>query len=321
MKTLRALPVVLIGAVILGCVSCRNYDFSESLEDDFEITGTSTEESIKAVTNNSNSISDTTDQIGVSSLEKSDKRKIDLGIKSISTIETTQQEYNDSPGKTGISPPNDTPSPQPTFSTSVTVSPAPRSTEATKPTSTPSPTNKPSVTPTSTPKATATSSPKPTNKPTATPTPKPTSTPTATPKPTATSTPTPTPIPTATPTPEPTATPTPEPTATPTPEPTATPIPTPIPAVAAIVRVTEIVYGSDDPDGEDNDVEVTVVRTYVVQPKAGTEYHSYSIWEYEAYDSQCDYNDLDREFYAKYPKGFIAGYNTISEEIVGFVDD
>ncbi len=207
--------------------------------------------------------------------------------------------------------------------TSVSATPTPIVTASPTPKPTNNPTATPTPKPTATPKATATPSPKPTNKPTVTPTPKPTSTPTVTPKPTATCTPTPTstPVPTATPTPEPTATPTPEPTATPTPEPTATPIPTPITAVAAIVRVTEIVYGSDDPDGEDNDVEVTVVRTYVVQPRAGTEYHSYSIWDYEAYDSQCDYNDLDREFYTKYPKGFIAGYNTVSEEIIGFVDD
>ena len=122
----------------------------------------------------------------------------------------------------------------------------------------------------------------------------------------------------ATPTPEPTATPIPEPTNTPIPEPTE--IPAPQEPVAAIVQVTEIVYGSDDPDGDDNDVSVTVVRNYVVQPRESTEYHSYSVTDYYAYDAQADYNDLAQEFYNQYQNGLVVGYNTVGEEIIGFVD-
>lgn len=118
------------------------------------------------------------------------------------------------------------------------------------------------------------------------------------------------------------ATSTPAPTATPIPEPTEEPEPEPTEKepVAAIVQVTEIVYGSDDPDGEDRDVSVTVVREYIVQPYPDAVYHSYRVSDYIAYDFQADYNDLDNEFYSVYPNGLVAGYNTIGETIVGFVD-
>ena len=156
-------------------------------------------------------------------------------------------------------------------------------------------------------------------------TPKPTNTPvpqpTATPKPTATNTP----KPTATPTPEPTATPTPEPTATPTPEPTATPTPepTPIPPVAAIVRVTYSVGGSDDMYAADggNEVYIRVTREYVVQPYDGTSYHSWDIGDYVSYQNQVNYSDFDNEFLSQYPDGCVWGYNCIDEYIIGFVDD
>ena len=145
--------------------------------------------------------------------------------------------------------------------------------------------------------------------------------PTSTPVPTATATPKPTntPAPTATPTPKPTSTPV--PTATPTPEPTEAPEPTPQPAVAARIRVTLRVWGSDDPDGEDNDVSVIVYRTYTVQPKDGCTYHSYNTGNYVAPDMQIDTRDINSEFYAQYPNGLAVGYAYIGDEIVGFVDD
>ena len=145
--------------------------------------------------------------------------------------------------------------------------------------------------------------------------------PTSTPVPTATETPKPTntPVPTATPTPKPTSTPV--PTATPTPEPTEAPEPTPQPAVAARIRVTLRVWGSDDPDGEDNDVSVIVYRTYTVQPKDGCTYHSYNTGNYVAPDMQIDTSDINSEFYAQYPNGLAVGYAYIGDEIVGFVDD
>lgn len=142
-------------------------------------------------------------------------------------------------------------------------------------------------------------------KPTNTTAPKPTNTPV--PQPTAT------PKPTATNTPKPTATPTPEPTATPTPE------PTPIPPVAAILQRTYVVYGSDDPDGEDNDVDVTVVIEVTIQPYDSTPYHSWYQSDYQA--PSVDYGALAAEFYAVYPNGSVAGYNCIDEYIIGFVDD
>lgn len=147
----------------------------------------------------------------------------------------------------------------------------------------------------------------------------PTSVPTSTPVPTATPKPTNTPIPTATSTPKPTNTPV--PTATPTPEPTEAPEPTPQPAVAARIRVTLRVWGSDDPDGEDNDVSVIVYRTYTVQPKDGCTYHSYNTGNYVAPDMQIDTSDINSEFYAQYPNGLAIGYAYIGDEIVGFVDD
>lgn len=151
------------------------------------------------------------------------------------------------------------------------------------------------------------------------PTATPTAVPTSVPVTAATSTPAPTstPKPTSTPTPQPTNTPV--PTATPIPEPTEAPEPTPRPAVAARVRVTLTIYGSDDPEGEDNDVSVTVYRTYTVQPLSGCSYHSYNVSYYE--DAQVDANEICNDFYATYPNGVVHRYTRHGEEIIGFVDD
>ena len=151
------------------------------------------------------------------------------------------------------------------------------------------------------------------------PTATPTAVPTSAPATAATSTPAPTstPKPTSTPTPQPTNTPV--PTATPIPEPTEAPEPTPRPAVAARVRVTLTIYGSDDPEGEDNDVSVTVYRTYTVQPLSGCSYHSYNVSYYE--DAQVDANEICNDFYATYPNGVVHRYTRHGEEIIGFVDD
>ena len=161
-------------------------------------------------------------------------------------------------------------------------------------------------------------------KPTATPTPKPannsssssgsgsgsgnTSTPTNTPVPTAT------PKPTATPSPTPTSTPV--PTATPTPEPTEAPKP----AVAAYVQATFIVYGSTD-DENQTYVESTVVRTYKVQPKEGCSYHSHQVSDYVCIDNQISWTDLDNAFLKEHPGCVVNGYDTVGEQVIGFVDD
>ena len=154
--------------------------------------------------------------------------------------------------------------------------------------------------------------------PTATPTAVPTSAPVAA----ATSTPVPTstPKPTATPTPKPTNTPV--PTATPTPEPTATPVPTeaPKPAVAAYVQATFVVYGGTD-DENSTYVESTVVRTYKVQPKDGCSYHSYQVSDYVCIDAQISWSDLDNAFLKEHPGCVVHGYDTVGEQVIGFVDD
>lgn len=273
MKTLRALPVVLIGAVILGCVSCRNYDFSESLEDDFEITGTSTEESIGTFTSSNDVLEITT--------ETTDDKEKNISVVSGVTVadQDAQGSNADNQGRherdNSANADNESEVSVPT-STSVPQSEEPIATSTTVSVSS-------------------------------------TTTSTETPKPTAT------PVPTATSTPVPTNTPV--PTATPTPEPTETLEPTPKPAVAAKIRVTLRVWGSDDPDGEDNDVSVIVYRTYTVQPKDGCTYHSYNTGSYVAPDMQIDTSDINSDFYAQYPNGLAVGYAYIGGEIIGFVDD
>ena len=157
-----------------------------------------------------------------------------------------------------------------------------------------------SETPTPTPKSTDVSGQSATPTPIPTPTPKPTATPT--PKPTNT------PVPTSTPTPEPTATPTPEPTEAPK------------PAVAAYVQATFIVYGATDDDNPTY-VESTVVRTYKVQPKDGCSYHSPHVSNYVCIDAQISWSDLDNAFLKEHPGCVVHGYDTVDEQVVGFVDD
>lgn len=147
---------------------------------------------------------------------------------------------------------------------------------------------------------------------TATPTPVPTTT--TVPAATSTPAPTSTPKPTATPIPTPTSTPV--PTATPTPEPTEAPKP----AVAAYVQATFIVYGGTD-DENPTYVESTVVRTYKVQPKDGCSYHSHQVSDYVCIDNQIDWTDLDNAFLKEHPGCVVHGYDTVGEQVIGFVDD
>ena len=135
-----------------------------------------------------------------------------------------------------------------------------------------------------------------------------------------TSTPTNTPVPTATP--KPTATPSPTPTSTPVPTATPTPEPTeaPKPAVAAYVQATFIVYGSTD-DENQTYVESTVVRTYKVQPKEGCSYHSHQVSDYVCIDNQISWTDLDNAFLKEHPGCVVNGYDTVGEQVIGFVDD
>lgn len=268
MKTLRVLPVVLIGVVILGSVGCRNYDFTESLEDDFEITGTSTEESIGTLTSeeeelvitaestigNAKDVTTVTDTSVVAQDEES------------TSADDQRQEHDNSANEDNNSTVSEP-----------TSTPVPQSTEATVVISTPIP-----VSATSTPKPTAIPEPM------ESPTPKPTNTPV--------------------------------PTATPTPEPTEAPEPTPRPAVAAYVQATFIVYGGTD-DENPTYVESTVVRTYQVQPKDGCSYHSHQVSDYVCIDNQISWTDLDNAFLQEHPGCVVHGYDTVGEQVIGFVDD
>ena len=329
-------------ALVVGLTGCNEYDAPEVSSFSTVIKQDNTSESliesdpsvqVKATETSSLSL-----QVNGSASKKNPEVNKPDDTKEADVAEATDQitrntesvsnnpEDNSDPARTHTQA---TATPKPTTSggtVKLTNTPTPTQ----KPTSTPKPTAVPKATNTPTPKPTnrptATSTPKPTVKPTSTPTPKPVAT--STPKPTPTSTPkptnTPTPKPTATPTPEPTATPTPEPTATPTPEPTATPTPepTPIPAVAAIVRTTHYIsgYPSDDDDAELVVIK-DVVIDYVVQPKDGTEYHSWDLSDYESWELQVDFAEYDAIFYAQYPNGFVSGYSLRSEYIIGFVDD
>ena len=281
MKTLRALPVVLIGAVVLGSVGCSNPVFSESLVDDFEITETSTEESIGTFTteseiitgNNDSSRRDLTAETNAVNVENGSKNATPApnGAPAYYANEDDHSDNGSSSSSTstenGISSP----------------SPSPIPTNSPKPTNTPVPTESPSNSGSSSP-----------------------------------TTPTNTPVPTATPTPKPTNTPV--PTATPTSEPTATPEPTPRPAVAAYVQATFIVYGATDDDNPTY-VESTVVRTYKVQPKDGCSYHSPHVSNYVCIDAQISWSDLDNAFLKEHPGCVVHGYDTVDEQVIGFVDD
>lgn len=135
---------------------------------------------------------------------------------------------------------------------------------------------------------------------------------------------TPTPIPTATPkstaTPTPMPTNTPVPTATPTPEPSPTPTEAPKAPVAAYVQATFIVYGATNDDNPTY-VESTVVRTYKVQPKDGCSYHSPHVSNYVCIDAQISWSDLEDAFLKEHPGCVVHGYDTVDEQVVGFVDD
>ena len=120
------------------------------------------------------------------------------------------------------------------------------------------------------------------------------------------------------PTPAPTNTPV--PTATPTPEPSPTPTEAPKAPVAAYVQATFIVYGATDGDNPTY-VESTVVRTYKVQPKDGCSYHSYQVSNYVCIDAQISWSDLSNAFLNEHPGCVVHGYDTVDEQVVGFVDD
>lgn len=356
MKTMRVIPMVLMGAVILGSVGCNNQSVTEIRKDDYEIIESSIE--ILQSENSSNKTKEADETItpasksnigttSLNDLKSADESISDSGGTDVKIIDDTtngqavgardtQEIPTSTPRLSGSSSsvPKPTATPKPTNTTipkaTVTPTPKPVVTDAPKPTvgttATPKPTvkstNTPTPKPTDKPTATPTSKPVATNtpKPTTTSTPKPTVTPkpTNTPKPTATSTPRPTatPKPTSTPTPMPTATPTLEPTATPTPE------PTPVPAVAAIVRTEFYISGYPS---DDNNAELIVikdvVRDYVVQPNDGTEYHSWNVWDYETWEFQINYDEFDAIFYAQYPDGFVSGYSLRNEYVIGFIDD
>lgn len=281
MKTLRALPVVLIGAVVLGSVGCSNPVFSESLVDDFEITETSTEESIGTFTTESEIITGNNDSSRKDLTAETNAVNVENGSKNATPAPNGAPSYyanEDDHSDNGSSSSNTS-----TENGISSPSPSPIPTNSPKPTNTPVPTESPSNSGSSSP-----------------------TTPTNTPVPTATSTPQPTntPVPTATP----------EPTATPIPEPTEAPKK----AVAAYMQVTINISGVDDPF-TDNEVYVSTTRTYIVQPKDGCVYHSHNTADY--YSPTTDNNDIYTDFYAKYPNGDAWGYACTGFKIVGFVDD
>ena len=281
MKTLRVLPVVLIGAVILGSVGCSNPVFSESLVDDFEITETSTEESIGTFTTESVILTGNIDGSRKDLTSETNAVNVENGSKNVTPAPNGAPAYyanEDDHSDNGSSSSNTS-----TENGISSPSPSPIPTNSPKPTNTPVPTESPSNSGSSSP----------TN-------------------------PTNTPVPTATPTPKPTNTAV--PTATPTPEPTATPEPTPRPAVAAYVQATFIVYGATDDDNPTY-VESTVVRTYKVQPKDGCSYHSPHVSNYVCIDAQISWSDLDNAFLKEHPGCVVHGYDTVDEQVVGFVDD
>ena len=281
MKTLRALPVVLIGAVVLGSVGCSNPVFSESLVDDFEITETSTEESIGTFTTESEIITGNNDSSRKDLTAETNAVNVENGIKNATPAPNGAPSYyanEDDHSDNGSSSSNTS-----TENGISSPSPSPIPTNFPKPTNTPVPTESPSNSGSSSP-----------------------------------TTPTNTPVPTATPTPKPTNTPV--PTATPTSEPTATPEPTPRPAVAAYVQATFIVYGATDDDNPTY-VESTVVRTYKVQPKDGCSYHSPHVSNYVCIDAQISWSDLDNAFLKEHPGCVVHGYDTVDEQVIGFVDD
>lgn len=155
-------------------------------------------------------------------------------------------------------------------------------------------------------------------------TPKVTSTPMPTDMPLSTNTPVPTVTPTTTQIPSPT------PTQIPSPSPTEVPEKAPVPAV---IRVTYTVSGCNITSGfgtawEDGDfVQVNVTREYICQPLDGTEYHSYSVSDYEPCGLQVDPDDLYSDFYAVYPYSYVWGYGTgyvdghlVGPKVVGFVE-
>lgn len=281
MKTLRVLPVVLIGAVVLGSVGCSNPVFSESLVDDFEITETSTEESIGTFTTESVILTGNIDSSSKDLTAETNAVNVGNGSKNVTPAPNGAPAYyadKDDHSDNGSSSSNTS-----TENGISSPSPTPIPTNSPKPTNSPVPTESHSNSGSSSP----------TN-------------------------PTNTPVPTATPTPKPTNTPV--PTATPTPEPTATPEPTPRPAVAAYVQATFIVYGSTD-DENQSYVESTVVRTYKVQPKDSCSYHSPHVSNYVCIDAQISWTDLDIEFLKEHPGCVVNGYDTVDEQVVGFVDD
>ncbi|MBR2598410.1 MAG: hypothetical protein IKE09_07685 [Clostridiales bacterium] len=79
-------------------------------------------------------------------------------------------------------------------------------------------------------------------------------------------------------------------------------------------------YGATDDDNPTY-VESTVVRTYKVQPKDGCSYHSPHVSNYVCIDAQISWSDLDNAFLKEHPGCVVHGYDTVDEQVVGFVDD
>ena len=151
MKTLRVIPMVLAVAVILGSVGCKKYDISESLEDEFEITEASAEESIESTIYETEVLVTNTDaMVSVATSETTAESTTD--VETTIPAEVPREVSDTAEGQSNSTP---------------TAAPATSDTEVTaEPTATPIPTATPTPEPT----------PIPTDPPTPTPIPSPTPT-------------------------------------------------------------------------------------------------------------------------------------------------
>lgn len=145
MRDRKIISAVLIVAVVLGIVGCKNQSVTEIRKDDNEITTTNSVETQEETTENkeeSTTISETTTSAATSA---SDTVAPDLTEASVSETEQTKPTETD-PTK---APAND---PAPTEAPKATATPVP--TEIPIPTATPEPTATPTSTPTPTPEPT-----------------------------------------------------------------------------------------------------------------------------------------------------------------------
>ena len=151
MRNRKFVSAVLIVAVVLGIVGCKNQSNTEIRKDDIEITTTTSVEAQKETTESQEESTTTLETTSFTSTA-SDTTMPDLTEPSVSETETTDTKESVEPT---TAPAED---PAPTSAPKATATPVP--TEAPKPTATPAPTATPE--PTATPTSTPTPTPEPT---------------------------------------------------------------------------------------------------------------------------------------------------------------